>query len=118
MKIDIRMFIALRNNENKSSELTLLQSNMALRKIKKASVMLNHHFLLSAGYAPSNKKGGKRIIDVPLGIETVNQYKKALIITYDYQFEHQAILWTSPKKTIELLDLIKKYDHGFVYDQV
>ncbi|EPB93122.1 hypothetical protein HMPREF1544_00196 [Mucor circinelloides 1006PhL] len=71
---------------------------MALRKIKKASAIFNH--LLSAG------------------IETVSQYKKALIIMYDYQFEHQAILWASPKKTKELLDLIKKYNHDLVYDQV
>jgi len=89
---------------------------MALRKIKKASAIFNH--LLSAGNALFNKKGCKRIIDVPLGIETVSQYKKALIIMYDYQFEHQAILWASPKKTKELLDLIKKYNHDLVYDQV
>jgi len=55
---------------------------------------------------------------VPLGVEAVNQYKKALIVVYDYQFEHRAIPWVSPKKNKEPLDLIKKYEHDLVYDQV
>lgn len=37
---------------------------------------------------------------------------------YDYQFEHQVTTWASLKKTKEILDLIKKYRHDLVYDQV
>ena len=76
-------------------------------------------FFLVAENAPSNKNGSKKIIiDVSLGVEAVNQYKKALIVVFDYQFEHRAIPWVSPKKNKELLDLIKKYEHDLVYDQV
>ncbi|EPB85602.1 hypothetical protein HMPREF1544_07595 [Mucor circinelloides 1006PhL] len=96
METDVRTQIALGNDENEKSGLTLLEI---------------------AENAPSNKNGSKKITDVPLGVEAVNQYKKALIVVYDYQFEHRAIPWASPKKNKELLDLIKRYEHDLVYDQ-
>jgi len=85
---------------------------------KKRQTYSSIFFFLVVENAPSNKNGSKKITDVPLGVEAINQYKKALIVVYDYQFEHRAIPLASPKKNKELLDLIKKYEHDLVYDQV
>lgn len=67
--------------------------------------------------APSNKSG-KKVLVVPLGIEAVNQYRKVLMYLHDFQSERRAIEWESPKKTKELKELIKKYEHDLVYDQI
>ena len=68
--------------------------------------------------APSNKKGGKKIMKVPLGIEAVNQYKKALMFLHEFQSSCREVDYPSPKKTKEVIDSIKKYEHDLVYDQV
>ncbi|KAL9536707.1 hypothetical protein MBANPS3_012434 [Mucor bainieri] len=85
------------SNDNESSDLILLQT---------------------AENAPSSKTGSKKIIDVPLGVEVVNQYKKALIFLYYYKLENRSMPWPSPKKTKEVMDLVKKYERDLIYDQV
>lgn len=117
METDVRTQIALRNDDNENDELTLLQSKyIALSEMKEMSETLT--IFLVAENAPVNKRGGKRVIDVPFCIEAVNQYKKVLMLIHDYQFEHRAIPGPSPKKTKELIRLIKKYERDLVYDQV
>ena len=68
--------------------------------------------------APSSKNGKKKILEVPIGIEAVNQYKKVLMYLHDFQSERRKVEWPSPKKTKEIVELIKKYEHDLVYDQV
>ncbi|KAF1804678.1 hypothetical protein V8B55DRAFT_1586480 [Mucor lusitanicus] len=113
METDVRTQIALRNDDNENDELTLLQT---LSEMKEMSETLT--IFLVVENAPVNKRGGKRVIDVPFCIEAVNQYKKVLMLIHDYQFEHRAIPGPSPKKTKELIRLIKKYERDLVYDQV
>ncbi|KAK9718278.1 hypothetical protein K7432_005624 [Basidiobolus ranarum] len=67
--------------------------------------------------APSSKNGGK-IVEVPIGIEAVNQYKKALMYLHDFQSERRKVEGPSPKETKEVIEIIKKYEHDLVYDQV
>jgi len=71
-----------------------------------------------ADNAPLSKDGKKRMIEIPIGIESVNQYKKALMFLYDFQSERRQLDWPSPKKSKEVVDSIKKYEHDLVYDQV
>ncbi|OAD71040.1 hypothetical protein PHYBLDRAFT_171102 [Phycomyces blakesleeanus NRRL 1555(-)] len=66
----------------------------------------------------SNKNGSKKIIEVPLGIEAVSQYKKFLIFLHEFRSERREGGWPSPKKTKEVIELIKKYKYNLVYDQV
>ncbi|KAG2206098.1 hypothetical protein INT47_003747, partial [Mucor saturninus] len=71
-----------------------------------------------ANNAPSNKNGSKKVIEVPLGIESINQYKKVLMFLHEFQSSRREVEWPSPKKTKEIIELIKKYEHDLVYDQV
>lgn len=48
----------------------------------------------------------------------VNQHKKASMLLHEFQREKRAIAWPSPKKTKELIELLKEYDPDLVYDQV
>lgn len=75
-------------------------------------------FFLVANNAPSNKNGSKKVIEVPLGIESINQYKKVLMFLHEFQSSRREVEWPSPKKTKEIIELIKKYEHDLVYDQV
>ncbi|OAD74103.1 hypothetical protein PHYBLDRAFT_63946 [Phycomyces blakesleeanus NRRL 1555(-)] len=68
--------------------------------------------------AASNKNGSKKVIEVPLGIEAVSQYKKFLMFLHEFRSERREGGWPSPKKTKEVIELIKKYEHNLVYDQV
>ncbi|KAG2211324.1 hypothetical protein INT46_009226 [Mucor plumbeus] len=98
MESDVRTQIGLQTEENEDSRLTLLQM---------------------AENAPSSKNGKKKILEVPIGIEAVNQYKKVLMYLHDFQSERRKVEWPSPKKTKEIVELIiKKYEHDLVYDQV
>ncbi|OAD79494.1 hypothetical protein PHYBLDRAFT_162558 [Phycomyces blakesleeanus NRRL 1555(-)] len=97
VETDVRTQIGLRTEDNKERQLTLLQI---------------------AENAPSNKNGNKKVIKVPLGIESVNQYKKILMFLYEFQSERQEVGWLSSKKTKEVIELIKKYEHDLVYYQV
>jgi hypothetical protein len=68
--------------------------------------------------APMNKTGKSKVLEVPLGFESVNQYKKALMYLHSFQCERRSIKWPSPKTTKELLDLLKEYERNLVYNQV
>lgn len=115
MESDVRTQIGLQTEENDNQQ-TLLQSNSKVY-IKK-SAQLTFFFQLVAENAPS--KNGKKILEVPIGIEAVNQYKKVLIYLHGFQSEHRnrQLEWPSPNKTKEVVELIKKYEHDLVYDQV
>ncbi|OAD76858.1 hypothetical protein PHYBLDRAFT_142364 [Phycomyces blakesleeanus NRRL 1555(-)] len=52
-------------------------------------------YMKIAENAPSNKNGSQKVIEAPLEAG-----------------------WPSPKKTKEVIELIKKYEHNLVYDQV
>ncbi|OAD81261.1 hypothetical protein PHYBLDRAFT_138811 [Phycomyces blakesleeanus NRRL 1555(-)] len=80
VETDVRIQIGLRTEDNEERQLTLLQI---------------------AENAPSNKNGSKKVIEVPLGIESVNQYKKVLMFLHKFQSKHQ-----------------EKYEHDLVYNQV
>lgn len=53
-----------------------------------------------------------------MGSEAVNQYKKVLMFLHEFQSERRQIDWPSPKKTKVWMDLLKKYEHDLIYDQV
>ena len=67
--------------------------------------------------APSTKDG-KKVLEVPLGIEAIGKYKKALMFLHEFQSERREVPWPSPKKTKQLIDLLKKHERDLVYDQV
>ncbi|KAI9327252.1 hypothetical protein BD770DRAFT_449902 [Pilaira anomala] len=94
---DVRTQIGLRTEQNADSQLDLLQM---------------------AEDAPSNRKGNKKIIEVPVGIEVVKQYKKVLMFLHEYQSSCREVGYTSPKDIKELTELIKKYQHDLIYDEV
>ncbi|KAI9327253.1 hypothetical protein BD770DRAFT_449903 [Pilaira anomala] len=94
---DVRTQIGLRTEQNADSQLNLLQM---------------------AEDAPSNRKGNKKIIEVPVGIEVVKQYKKVLMFLHEYQSSCREVGYTSPKDIKELTELIKKYQHDLIYDEV
>ncbi|CAO3630202.1 unnamed protein product [Mucor hiemalis] len=68
--------------------------------------------------APLNKSGKARKLDVPIGIESVKQYKKALMALHEYQFNTRSISWPSPKVCKEVKDVINQYGASLIYDQV
>lgn len=55
---------------------------------------------------------------MPIGIESVTQYKKALMALPDYQFATRQITWPSPKVCKEVKNIIKEYSAKLIYDQV
>lgn len=68
--------------------------------------------------APTDKSGKAKKVKLPIGIESVNQYKKALMALHDYQFETRRIVWPSPKVCKEVKNIIKQYGERLKYDQV
>jgi hypothetical protein len=76
-------------------------------------------FLLSvAESAPVNKAGTGKVLEVPIGIETVKQFRKALMFLHSFQFERRSIEWGSPKSNTELKALIKAYQENLLYDHL
>ncbi|CEP09608.1 hypothetical protein [Parasitella parasitica] len=70
--------------------------------------------------APMNKSGKakkKKKIQVPIGIEAENQYKKALMAQHEFQVITRGVTWPSPKVTKEVKNIIKQYRTDLVYDQ-
>lgn len=67
--------------------------------------------------APLNKAGNRKHLEVPIGIESVKQYKKALQALHEYQKQSRSIKWPSPKGCNEILDLITEYEKNLIYDQ-
>ncbi|KAG2217492.1 hypothetical protein INT45_012610 [Circinella minor] len=67
--------------------------------------------------APLSKDRKSKTLIVPLSYESVNQYKKALMFLYEFQSTQRSIEWPSPKRTKDLIDIIKEYERNLVYDQ-
>lgn len=103
--------------------MTLSESKNHYRKKKRKLLyyvyLLNTFliFVIVTEAAPSTRGGKRKIIEVPLSIESVNQYKKAIMFLYELQSEYRVVPWSAPK-TKELVDLIKEYERNLVYDQV
>lgn len=68
--------------------------------------------------APTSKSGRAKKLQVPIGIESVNQYKKALMALHEFQVATRGIAWPSPKVCKELKNVIKQYGANLIYDQV
>ncbi|CEP10646.1 hypothetical protein [Parasitella parasitica] len=68
--------------------------------------------------APMNKSGKAKKLQVPIGIEAVNQYKRALMALHEFQVITRGVTWPSPKVTKEVKNIIKQYETNLVYDQV
>ncbi|CEP14392.1 hypothetical protein [Parasitella parasitica] len=66
--------------------------------------------------APMNKSGKAKKLQVHIGIEAVNQYKKAWMALHEIQVITRGVTWPSPKVTKEVKNIIKQY--GMVYYQV
>ncbi|KAG2222130.1 hypothetical protein INT45_007566 [Circinella minor] len=94
---DVRTQIYLRNDNEPSSSATLPQLTEA---------------------APFSRDGKAKMLIVPLSYEPVNQYKKALMFLHEFQSTQRSIEWPSPKRTKNLIDIIKEYECSLVYDQV
>ncbi|KAG2216344.1 hypothetical protein INT45_013010 [Circinella minor] len=94
---DVRTQIYLRNDNEPSSSVTLPQLTEA---------------------APFSRDGKAKMLIVPLSYESVNQYKKVLMFLHEFQSTQHSIEWPSPKRTKNLIDIIKEYKCSLVYDQV
>ncbi|KAI9329311.1 hypothetical protein BD770DRAFT_477950 [Pilaira anomala] len=68
--------------------------------------------------APSKWKGNMKVIEAPVGIDVVKQYKKIMMSLHGYQSSCREVGYTSPKDKKELTELIKKYQHYLIYDEV
>lgn len=68
--------------------------------------------------ASSNKKGKGKLLEIPVSVESVKQYKKALTKLHEYQRSCRTIEWPAPNESKELLNLIKKYENALVYGQL
>ena len=68
--------------------------------------------------APINKSGRAKKLQVPIGIESVKQYKKALMALHEFQVTTRGIAWPSPKVCKEVKNVIKQYETNLVYEQV
>ncbi|CEP10970.1 hypothetical protein [Parasitella parasitica] len=67
--------------------------------------------------APMNKSGKAKKLQVPIGIEAVNQYKKPLMALHEFQVITRDVTWPSPKVTKEVKNIIKQYGTNLVYDK-
>ncbi|CEP14725.1 hypothetical protein [Parasitella parasitica] len=59
--------------------------------------------------APQNQAGTHKLVEVPIGIEPVKQYRKALMFLHEYQRWRQSIEWASSKdceRTLILASLL------------
>ncbi|CEP11912.1 hypothetical protein [Parasitella parasitica] len=68
--------------------------------------------------APQNQAGTHKLVEVPIGIESVKLYRKALMFLHEYQHRRRSIEWVSLKNCKELKSLLKQFEHRLVYDQV
>lgn len=57
-------------------------------------------------------------MEIPIGIESVLQYKKSIQKLYEYQEKSRALEWPCPNKMKDLLKKIKNYGHRLVYDEI
>lgn len=62
---------------------------------------INWTLLLVTESAPVNKAGTGKVLEVPIGIEAVKQFRKALMFLHSFQCERRSIECGSPKYNTE-----------------
>ncbi|KAF9418933.1 hypothetical protein BGZ76_004319, partial [Entomortierella beljakovae] len=68
--------------------------------------------------APTDKSGKKKVLEIPIGSESVKQHRKALMFLHAFQVEQRSVEWRSPKFCTALKDIIKSYERSLLYDHV
>lgn len=71
--------------------------------------------MLSDAPEVETKKGKKKVVKSPASYETVNQFRKALMLLHQCQNAHRKTPWPSPKSIDDLLAALKKYKSNLVY---
>lgn len=112
---DVRTQVSLRDEENAGPSTRLIDC-------KHPSTLFYCFFsntqTLVTGDAPINKSGRVKKLQVPIGIKSVKQYKKALTALHEFQVTTRGIAWPFPKICKEVKNVIKQYDTNLIYEQV